>query len=211
MVAKAIKYDSLADSYWKHVDFVAGALAVDLPTAQSYCMAQLALVQAAGTVEYAQVRNAVMALATGAPVNVIATAPDPAIAVLTEQIAQLTGKTEAIAKQQTADKPPAINITNEFRLPDPVAPIVNVAAPEAPAPQPAPVINITNEVNVPEQAAPVVNVEAPVVNVSAPSVSVTNDVQPAPVTVNNAFASKAVQTVERDENDEITRTVTQYE
>ena len=206
MVAKAIKYDSLADSYWKHVDFVAGALAVDLPTAQSYCMAQLALVQAAGNVEYAQVRNTIMALATGAPVNVIATAPDPAIAVLTEQIAQLTGKTQAMEKLQAAEKPApqVINVTNEFKLPDPVVPIVNVAAPEAPAPQPAPIVNVTNQVNVPEQAAPVVNV-------SAPSVNVTNDVQPAPVTVNNAFASKATQTVERDENDEITRTVTKYE
>ena len=132
MVAKAIKYDSLADSYWKHVDFVAGALAVDLPTAQSYCMAQLALVQAAGSVDYAQVRNTIMALATGAPVNVIATAPDPAIAVLTEQIAQLTGKTQAMEKLQAAEKPApqVINVTNEFKLPDPVTPIVNVAAPE---------------------------------------------------------------------------------
>lgn len=207
MVAKAIKYDSLADSYWKHVDFVAGALAVDIPTAQSYCMAQLALVQAAGMVDYAQVRNAVMALATGAPVNVIATAPDPAIAVLTEQIAQLTGKTNAIEKLQAAEKPTpqVINVTNEFKLPDPVTPIVNVAASENPAPVvnvAAPVVNVKNEI----QAA-----EHPVVNVAAPIVNVTNDVQPAPVTVNNAFASKAVQTVERDENDEITKTVTTYE
>lgn len=72
--------------------------------------------------------------------------------------------------------------------------------------QPASVVNITNEVpqaapvtvNIPEQAAPVVNVSAPVT------------VQPAPVTVNNAFASQAVQTVERDANDEIVRTVTEY-
>lgn len=70
---------------------------------------------------------------------------------------------------------------------------------------------IHNTIAVPEQAAPVVNVAAPVVNVPAPIVNVTNDVQSAPVTVNNAFASKAVQTVQRDANDEITSTTTTYE
>ena len=35
-------------------------------------------------------------------------------------------------------------------------------------------------------------------------------VQPADVTVNNMHPKRAVQTVERDENDEITRTVTEY-
>lgn len=37
-----------------------------------------------------------------------------------------------------------------------------------------------------------------------------NQVIPAPVTVNNAFASKAIQTVERDARDEIVATVTTY-
>lgn len=35
-------------------------------------------------------------------------------------------------------------------------------------------------------------------------------VQPAPVTVNNAFPTQAIQTVERDARDEIVATVTQY-
>lgn len=59
-------------------------------------------------------------------------------------------------------------------------PVVNVS-------QPAPVVNVS----VPDQPAPVVNVAAaetkqmpaPIVNVAAPVVNVTNDVQPAPVTV----------------------------
>lgn len=70
----------------------------------------------------------------------------------------------------------------------------NIQLPE----QSAPVVN--NTVHLPEQAAPVVNLAAPAITV-----------QPAPVTVNNAFASKAVQTVERDANDEIVRTVTTYQ
>jgi HK97 family phage portal protein len=208
MVAKAVKYDSLADSYWKHVDFVAGALAVDLPTAQSYCMAQLALVQASGAVDYAQVRGAIMALATGAPVNVIATAPDPALAVMAEQIAQLTGKADAMAvlqaKMQAEEKPvpaPVFSITNEIRMPEPVVPIVHVAAPAA---QPAPVVHITNEVNVPEQAAPVVHV-------AAPAITVNNDVQPASVDV-SVRATMPVRVsetdIERDSNNNIIHSTT---
>jgi phage gp29-like protein len=52
----------------------------------------------------------------------------------------------------------------------------------------------------PEQAAPVVNLAAPNITV-----------QPAPVTVNNTHPVQAVQTVERDANDEIVRTVTLYQ
>ena len=73
----------------------------------------------------------------------------------------------------------------------------NIAPPEIP-------VMVQNTVQVPEQAAPVVNV-------AAPAVTVTNDVQPAPVTVNNAFASRAVQTVQRDANDEIVSTTTTYQ
>lgn len=72
---------------------------------------------------------------------------------------------------------------------------VDVHVPEAAA-QPA--SNIQVDVHVPQQAP------APV------SVNVTNDVQPAPVTVNNAFSSKAVQTVQRDSKDEIVSTTTDY-
>lgn len=56
---------------------------------------------------------------------------------------------------------------------------------------PAPQVTVQNIV---EQASPAVNVT----------------VQPADVTVNNMHPKRAVQTVERDENDEITRTVTEY-
>lgn len=62
---------------------------------------------------------------------------------------------------------------------------------------PAPVANITFEAIMPEQRS-----EAPVINV-------TNQVQPAPVTVSHP--ARAIQTVERDANDEITRTITTYE
>lgn len=91
-------------------------------------------------------------------------------------------------------------------------------------PAPAPVINVT----VPEQkhtinvAAPAVNVSVPesVINIEAvlpevkqisPTVNITNEVRPAEVTVVSNHAKRAVQTVERDGNDEIVRTVTNYE
>lgn len=73
---------------------------------------------------------------------------------------------------------------------------VDVHVPEAAAQPAAPAPNIQVDVHVPAQPAP--------------SVTVTNDVQPAPVTVNNAFASRAVQTVQRDKNDEIVSTTTTY-
>jgi len=44
---------------------------------------------------------------------------------------------------------------------------------------------------------------------AAPQVTV--QVQPAPVTVNNTHPSRAVQTVQRDSNDEIVSTTTTYE
>jgi HK97 family phage portal protein len=91
-------------------------------------------------------------------------------------------------------------------------------------PATAPVINVT----VPEQkhtinvAAPAVNVNVPesVVNIEAvmpevkqiaPTVNITNEVRPAEVTVVDNHPKQAVQTVERDANDEIVRTVTKYE
>lgn len=54
---------------------------------------------------------------------------------------------------------------------------------------------ITNEVNVPEQKMP-----APIVNVAAPEVTVVDN-----------HPKRAVQTVERDDDDEITRTIIDYE
>jgi HK97 family phage portal protein len=63
-------------------------------------------------------------------------------------------------------------------------------------------INIT----MPEQPAPQVTV-----NVEAPQVTFEATMPQAQVVVNNAFPTKSVQTVERDANDEITRTVTTHE
>lgn len=74
---------------------------------------------------------------------------------------------------------------------------------------PAPVVQ--TDVHVPETT---VNVEAVMPSapaVPAPVVNITNDVQPAPVTVNNAFAARATQTVETDPTTgDIVRTVTDY-
>lgn len=74
---------------------------------------------------------------------------------------------------------------------------------------PAPVVQ--TDVHVPETT---VNVEAVMPSapaVPAPVINITNDVQPAPVTVNNAFAARATQTVEHDPTTgDIVRTVTDY-
>jgi len=80
------------------------------------------------------------------------------------------------------------------------APIIHVAPATvqfAEAPAPVIQVDVHNAIHVPEQAAPPVHV--------------VNNVQPAPVTVNNTHPARAVQTVERDGNDEITKTVTTYE
>jgi hypothetical protein len=84
---------------------------------------------------------------------------------------------------------------NEIRALAGRSPIINNYVSANPTP-----IAVTNTVNVPEQAAPVINMAAP--NIS---------VQPAPVTINNTHPAKAIQTVERDANDEIVRTVTNYQ
>ncbi len=61
--------------------------------------------------------------------------------------------------------------------------------------------------------APNVTVEAimPEVRSEPAQVTVVNQVEPAPVTVHTAQPKRAIQTVERDANDEIVRTVTTYE
>jgi hypothetical protein len=61
--------------------------------------------------------------------------------------------------------------------------------------------------------APNVTVEAimPEVRSAAPVVNVTNQVQPSQVTVVDSHPLRSVQTVERDANDEIVRTVTTFE
>ncbi len=67
-------------------------------------------------------------------------------------------------------------------------------------------VTVANTVNVPEQPAPIVQVAAAELTVQ-PQITV----QPAPVTVNNTHPARAIQTVERDANDEITSTTTTYE
>ena len=92
------------------------------------------------------------------------------------------------------------------------APVVNVHVPEqrhevhnhiAPA---AATVEVRNEVQAPE-----VHVEAVMPAAEAPVVHVNNTVQAAEVVVHNTHPARAIQTVERDANDEITRTVTTYE
>lgn len=77
---------------------------------------------------------------------------------------------------------------------------------QAPA---APNVEVRNEITTPE---PVVQLEARIeARAESPQVHVVNQVQPAEVTVIDNHPTRAVQTVERDSNDEITRTVTVYE
>ena len=61
-------------------------------------------------------------------------------------------------------------------------------------------------IQLPEQAAPVVNI-----TVEPAAVTVANTVQPAPVTVTNLHPARAVQTVQRDANDEIVSTTITYQ
>lgn len=86
--------------------------------------------------------------------------------------------------------------------------LVALAADKA-AVMPSPPAQVTVEahIHVPDQAAPVVTV-------AAPSVTVTNEVQPAPVTtvVVPTHPARSIQTIERDpESLEVTRTLTTYE
>jgi len=64
-----------------------------------------------------------------------------------------------------------------------------------------------------ETPEPQVHIEAvmPESRAEAPAVTVINQVEPAAVTVVDNHPTRSVQTVERDANDEITRTVTTYE
>lgn len=71
---------------------------------------------------------------------------------------------------------------------------------------PAPIVNV----DVAAPAAPSVQVDVHVPEQPAPKVEVTNQVQPAPVTVNNTHPARAVQTVERDANEEIVSTTTVF-
>lgn len=121
-----------------------------------------------------------------------------------KQIEVLERKLAALESRQQPAPAPVIN--NYVTTPDVKSEThVHNAAPAAPN------VEVRNEINVPET---VVNVEAtmPELKAADPTpVTVINQVQPSNVVVNNAFPKKSVQTVERDANDEITRTVTEHQ
>ena len=120
-----------------------------------------------------------------------------------KQIEVLERKLAALESRQQPAPAPVIN--NYVTTPDVKSEThVHNAAPAAPN------VEVRNEINVPETT---VNVEAimPEQKAETPIVQVTNQVQPTSVVVNNAFPTKAVQVVERDAKDEITKTVTTYE
>lgn len=120
----------------------------------------------------------------------VQTANARALDILTTAIGQLA------SKEQPA---PVVNITNH--MPEQRHETHNHIAPAA--------VEVRNQVNVPETT---VHVEAimPEQRSEAPVVNITNDVQPAPVTVNNTHPTKAVMVTKRDSNDEITGTETTY-
>jgi HK97 family phage portal protein len=120
-----------------------------------------------------------------------------------KQIEVLERKLAALESRQQPAPAPVIN--NYVTTPDVKSEThVHNAAPAAPN------VEVRNEITVPETT---VNVEAimPEQKAETPIVQVTNQVQPTSVVVNNAFPTKAVQVVERDAKDEITKTVTTYE
>jgi hypothetical protein len=55
------------------------------------------------------------------------------------------------------------------------------------------------------------HIEIPEAKMVPPQVNVYNEISPAPVTVLDSHPTRAIQTVERNGIDEITRTVTVYE
>lgn len=112
--------------------------------------------------------------------------------------ADLMGYGQSQASHSTPTPAPAqaaahtINLSAPItiQMPDQAAPVVNMAA------APAPVVQV--DVHLPEQPAPVVNVTTPLT------------LQPAEVVINNTHPTSAVQTVQRDEQDEIVSTTTIY-
>jgi lambda family phage portal protein len=126
---------------------------------------------------------------------------------LGQQLSELRSMVTALATRAPAPTPAPVN---NFHLP---ATTVNVAPAEVrneitvPT-QPAPVVEVRNEVNVPETT---VNVEAIIQNERQAVQPINIEVHPADVIVNNTHPTRAVQVVERDDQDEITKTITTYE
>jgi hypothetical protein len=114
---------------------------------------------------------------------------------LTRAQEKMADITHLLAQHATRAQPQPV-INNYIAAAEPaitVAPSAAVVRNEINLPEPS----ITNIVHLPEQDAPA----APVVQIH---------VQPADVVVNNTHPRSAVQVVERDSNDEITRTITTY-
>ncbi len=125
--------------------------------------------------------------------------------------AQLTELRTLVTAITTRDqRPQAAPIINNHIA----QPVINVAPAEVRADihvptQPAPVVEVSNTVNVPETT---VNFEALMPAQERQAVQPINiSVQPAEVVVNNTHPARAVQTVERNLDDEIVKTITTYE
>ena len=121
-----------------------------------------------------------------------------------QQIEMLERKLAALESRQVPALQPVIN--NYVTTPDVKSEThVHNAAPAAPN------VEVRNEINV-EPTPITVEAVMPEQKAADPTpVTVINQVQPSNVVVNNAFPKKSVQTVERDANDEITRTVTEHQ
>ena len=141
------------------------------------------------------------------------TTPEDEPSMTAEERAGIIAELTYRSMGELADRVPTVNVHTPRVTVEPavvnVAPaVVNVEAAEAPVvnvpeTQP-PVINVNIEPTPVNVEAPTVNVEAPTVNVEAPAVSVTNDVQPADVTVMDTPRSKMVV---RDQYGNITRII----
>lgn len=122
--------------------------------------------------------------------DVATAASSRALELLTTAVGQLAAKEHAA---------PVVNVTNN--MPEQRHETHNHIA--------SPAVEVRNVVNVPEANVTVEAIMPKQQRTDAPVINI--DVQPAPVTVNNAHPARAVQVVERDANDEITQTVTTYE
>jgi hypothetical protein len=116
-------------------------------------------------------------------------------------IGMVAGVTALASREQVAPHVTVQPATIHNHLPEPRHEIHN-HLPD----QPAAVVQVT----VPETVVHVENIVPAQISM-APIVNITNDVQPAPVTINNSHPAKAVQTVQRDANDEIVSTTTLYQ
>jgi len=142
--------------------------------------------------------------------NVAENAAQAAARTATQAAAETTARdiermrTDLMARLQTRAEPaPATAPAIHVHVPEQRHEVHNHIAPSAAT------VEVRNEVSLPETQ---VHIEAvmPEARAEAPAVTVINQVEPAPVTVHNTHPTQAVQVVERDENDEIVRTVTTY-